>query len=218
MLHRCGPEHDLASLADLFKTILLVNYDYWLAEEDPLKWFTARCGDLCYGWKAGRLFAAISHERLRAYRQTAAEVDQAAGRDALARLLELPNHLDIVRLYRQLPDKLMEESGDTLDADRFAENRKLLFLFRIMETPGLFLIHEETLREINRGLIQLVRIQTFEEIESFLLTTFRLLKVNVRSYPHTSLQCIQVLGAEVFKRGNSRLVESFLWETVRFGF
>ena len=102
--------------------------------------------------------------------------------------------------------------------DRFSENRKLLFLFRIMETSGLALIHEETLREINRSLVLLIRLQTYEEIEQFLLTTFQLLKANVRKYPHTSLQCIQVLGTEVFNRGNSRLVEAFLWETVRFGF
>jgi pyruvate,orthophosphate dikinase len=119
-----------------------------------------------------------------------------------------------------VPDKLIEEGAELLPAaeDRFAENRKLLFLFRIMDTAGLYLIHEETLREINRSLIQLIRLQTFEEIESFLLTTFKLLKANVRRYPHTSLQCIQVLGAEVFKRESSRLVETFLWETVRFGF
>jgi len=82
----------------------------------------------------------------------------------------------------------------------------------------LYLIHEETLREINRSLVQLIREQSFEEIEEFLLTTFELLKANVRKYPHTSLQCIQVLGAEVFDRGNSRMVEAFLWGVVRFGF
>ena len=31
-------------------------------------------------------------------------------------------------------------------------------------------------------------------------------------------QCIQAIGNEVFQRNNSRLVEAFLWETVRFGF
>ncbi len=87
-----------------------------------------------------------------------------------------------------------------------------------MDTSGLFLIHEETLREINRSLVTLIRQQTYEEIERFLLTTLQLLKTNIRKYPHTSLQCIQVLGTEVFNRGNSRLVEAFLWETVRFGF
>ncbi|MCI5208684.1 MAG: phosphoenolpyruvate synthase, partial [Candidatus Electrothrix sp. ATG2] len=46
----------------------------------------------------------------------------------------------------------------------------------------------------------------------------QLLKANVRKYPHTSLQCIQVIGGEVFRRNNSRLVEAFLFEAVRFGF
>jgi len=40
----------------------------------------------------------------------------------------------------------------------------------------------------------------------------------VVKFPHTSLQCIQVLGDEIFARGNSRMVEAFLWGVVRFGF
>ena len=91
-------------------------------------------------------------------------------------------------------------------------------MFKIMDIRGLHLIHEEILREINRSLVLLVQQQSYEEIEEFLLTTFQLLKVNVRKYPHTSLQCIQVLGGEVFKRGNSRMVEAFMWGAVRFGF
>ncbi|MCW5198815.1 phosphoenolpyruvate synthase, partial [Desulfobulbus sp. F3] len=71
---------------------------------------------------------------------------------------------------------------------------------------------------INRSLVQLIRRQSFDEIEQFFTTAFHLLKANVRKYPHTSLQCIQVIGGEVFQRGNSRLVEAFLFETVRFGF
>jgi pyruvate,orthophosphate dikinase len=213
--------YDFTPLATLMRQILLLNYEYWLGEEDPLPWFTNECGELCRGWQAGQLFNAISHQRIRENLAAARAITVAGDpRRALEKLLELPAHMDIVRLYKQVPDKLVEEGAELLPEadDRFAENRKLLFLFRIMDTAGLYLIHEETLREINRGLIQLVRQQTFEEIESFLLTTFKLLKANVRRYPHTSLQCIQVLGAEVFKRENSRLVETFLWETVRFGF
>ncbi len=116
--------------------------------------------------------------------------------------------MDIVRLYRDIPARL--GSGGEEDAPPFAENRKLLFLFRIMDTPGLYLIHEESLREINRSLVQLIRKQRFEDIEQFFITTFQLLKANVRKYPHTSLQCIQVIGGEVFRRGNSKLVEAFL--------
>ena len=125
--------------------------------------------------------------------------------------------MDFVRSYRDIPAWMtIAQTGekDTKALDKW----RLLFLFRIMETEGLGLIHEETLREINRTLGQLIRRQTFEQIERFFTMTFRLLKTNVKRYPHTSLQCIQAIGNEVFQRNNSRLVEAFLWETVRFGF
>ena len=218
--------YNFKPLAELMRRVFTMNYEYWLSEKDPLAWFTEECGDICRGWQAGQLFNAISHQQLQKHLAILNGVDiETDPRQALCVILELPSHMDIVRLYKFVPEKLNEEQQSALKAaekeeqlDRFNENRKLIFLFHIMETSGLALIHEETIREINRGLVQLIRRQTFEEIESFLLTTFQLLKVNVRKYPHTSLQCIQVLGTEVFKRGNSRLVEAFLWESVRFGF
>lgn len=218
--------YNFKPLAELMRRVFTMNYEYWLSEKDPLAWFTEECGDICRGWQAGQLFNAISHQQLQKHLAILNGVDiETDPRQALCVILELPSHMDIVRLYKFVPEKLNEEQQSALKAaekeeqlDRFNENRKLIFLFHIMETSGLALIHEETIREINRGLVQLIRRQTFEEIESFLLTTFQLLKANVRKYPHTSLQCIQVLGTEVFKRGNSRLVEAFLWESVRFGF
>jgi pyruvate,orthophosphate dikinase len=206
------------SIARLMKKILTLNYSYWLEEEDPLPWFEKECGEYCSDWQAGPRLVAISHKTLRKNLEKLAEIDVEA--DSLAglnALLELPAHMDIVRLYREIPTQL-GEAGSGEHPLSSGENRKLIFLFRIMETPGLYLIHEETLREINRSLIQLIRKQSFEEIEQFFTTTIGLLKENVRKYPHTSLQCIQVIGGEVFKRNNSRLVEAFLWEAVRFGF
>lgn len=210
---------DLRALAQLMRTILLRNYEYWLSEEDPLPWFEAQCGDYCRQWHGQDLLLAISHQRIRECLQILEGVDFTADHQAgLELILTLPSHMDIVRLYKEIPAKMVAlEPADETSA-HFVENRKLLFLFRIMDTKGLSLIHEETLREINRSLVQLIRKQSFEEIEQFFVTTFHLLKANVRRYPHTSLQCIQVIGNEVFKRGNSRLVEAFLWEAVRFGF
>ncbi|HBI16326.1 MAG TPA: phosphoenolpyruvate synthase [Desulfobulbaceae bacterium] len=211
-----GPAFDYAPVAHLMRKILSLDYQYWLGEEDPLPWFMQQCGEFCHDWHAGPSMAAISHERLRTHQDTLDRIDIAAEPlTALQQILTLPSHMDLVRLYREIPGHLVQDSA--ADAT-FAENRKLLFLFRIMETSGLYLIHEETLREINRSLVQLIRKQTFEQIEQFFVTTFHLLKANVRRYPHTSLQCIQLIGGEVFKRGNSRLVEAFLWEAVRFGF
>ena len=219
-LRRRQPERpfSLRALALLMRAILFRNYEYWMSEEDPLPWFEKQCGDACREWTGLEFLEAISHRRIRDH-QAILETVELEG-DCLAGLetvVTLPSHMDIVRFYREIPAKMVADSTGETEA-HFVENRKLLFLFRIMDTKGLSLIHEETLREINRSLVQLIRKQTFEEIEQFFITTFQLLKANVRRYPHTSLQCIQVIGNEVFKRGNSRLVEAFLWEAVRFGF
>ena len=211
-------EFDYGAISLLMQKILHLNYDYWLSEEDPLPWFEERCGEFCTDWQAGPLLSAISHPQIKKHlhvlRDIESDTDPLAG---LRNILQLPAHMDIVRLYREIPGKLAADPVQG-DGSPFVENRKLLFLFRIMDTPGLYLIHEESLREINRSLVQLIRKQSFEDIEQFFVTTFQLLKANVRKYPHTSLQCIQVIGGEVFKRGNSRLVEAFLWQAVRFGF
>ncbi len=210
---------DLRSLTLLMRTLLVRNYEYWLSEADPLPWFEQQCGDYYSQWQGQHLLTAISHQRINECKQSLEAIDFTDDyQPALERILELPTHMDLVRLYKEIPTKMVAVESDSEEAAHFVENRKLLFLFRIMETSGLSLIHEETLREINRSLVQLIRKQRFEEIEQFFVTTFHLLKANVRAYPHTSLQCIQVIGNEVFKRGNSRLVEAFLWETVRFGF
>ncbi len=218
---------DISPAASLMHLLLQKTYDYWLSEDDPLPWFLERCDLLEEEFPGQQIFSAISHSAMRA---CLGELDQARiNRDpssALKQIIEMPSHIDIVRLYKEIPRLLGDiETATAVSSDSrgsaanyLAENQKLQFMFKIMDIRGLHLIHEEILREINRSLVLLVQQQSYEEIEEFLLTTFQLLKVNVRKYPHTSLQCIQVLGGEVFKRGNSRMVEAFLWGAVRFGF
>lgn len=222
-----GVTFDFAPFARFVQITQLFCYDYWLSEDDPLPWFLDRHSIPVGDSQSTQLFAAISHDVFRQHKATISGVDlKNQPVLSLKTLLEIPDHIAIVKYYRQMPNKLVEAEAifDKLEKDNntpvhfIKENRKLLFLFKIMDTTGLYLIHEETLREINRSLVQLIRQQSFEEIEEFLLTAFKLLKANVKKYPHTSLQCIQVLGGEVFDRGNSRMVEAFLWGVVRFGF
>lgn len=212
---------DFLPLARFLQNMHIACYRYWLREDDPLTWFLGRCAIAPDDFHSADLFRAISHEtiagHLTAVRELEVRHEPVA---AIKAMLAHPEHIDIVKYYRTMPTRLAEADGvgEEAPAHQFNENRKLLFLFKIMDTTGLSLIHEETLREINRSLVHLIRQQSFEEIEEFLLTTFKLLKANVRKFPHTSLQCIQVLGGEVFDRGNSRMVEAFLWGVVRFGF
>ncbi|MBT8346500.1 MAG: phosphoenolpyruvate synthase [Desulfofustis sp.] len=221
-----GIEWDFMPATNFLKLVLQINYDYWLQEDDPRGWLVEHSQVQTAGLPGEETFSRISHEALRDHRRKLETIDmQADPPAALRTLLSLPSHIELVRLYKQIPGYLGQiiepgASAGYVDEEMShpTENLKLLFMFKIMDTKGLHLIHEETLREINSSLVILVRRQSFEEIEQFLLTTFELLKANVRKYPHTSLQCIQVLGGEVFKRGNSRMVEAFLWGVVRFGF
>ena len=217
-----GGAFSFAPLAALLRTMLDDSYRYWLSEHDTAAWFQEHCGPLKNDEAAGALFAALSHAAMQEHRDKLAALDITGDAcAALTQLFEFPGFIDIVKLYREVPpclEKAEERLGSSTDMHRFVENQKMLFLFLIMDTAGLYLIHEETLREINRGLVRLIQQQTFEEIKDFLRQAFQLLKANVHKYPHTSLQCIQVLGDEVFDRGNSRMVEAFLWEAVRFGF
>lgn len=215
-----GVSFDRNPALRIVRLALQINYDYWLGEDDPLPWFADRSGLNPDDLPDRQVFEQVSHETLRFYRDRLGAADLREDTLAADKLFELPSHIEIVRLYKAIPGYLgaIADRGDENTSTHFAENHKLLFMFKIMDMRGLHLIHEETLREINSSLVILVRQQSFEEIEEFLLTAFQLLKVNVRKYPHTSLQCIQVLGGEVFKRGNSRMVEAFLWGVVRFGF
>ncbi|MBT8359577.1 MAG: phosphoenolpyruvate synthase, partial [Deltaproteobacteria bacterium] len=227
LTERCNVGFDIQPSASLLRLILYKNYEYWLSEDDPLPWFLDRCKLGAEDFQEQQIFSSVSHEAIRQYRADLDKIDvDVRPQEALQSILNLPSHIEIVRLYKDIPQYLsnagtaeaLKPVAESPIMDSLSENHKLLFMFKIMDTKGLYLIHEETLREINRSLVVLVRQQSFEEIQEFLVTTFELLKVNVQKYPHTSLQCIQVLGGEVFKRGNSRMVEAFLWGVVRFGF
>ncbi|MGI9536235.1 MAG: PEP/pyruvate-binding domain-containing protein [Desulfocapsaceae bacterium] len=217
---------DLQPPVRLVQLVLRINYEYWLQEDDPKAWFERHKSAGSADLPAEETFTKLSHQALQENLRQVEQIDaQPDPLPALSKLLEQPSHIEIVRLYKEIPpylaqiaDNAVPEHSEIVESEHPVENLKLLFMFKIMDTKGLHLIHEETLREINSSLVILVRRQSFEEIEEFLLTTFELLKANVRKYPHTSLQCIQVLGGEVFKRGNSRMVEAFLWGVVRFGF
>ncbi|MBF0584483.1 MAG: phosphoenolpyruvate synthase [Magnetococcales bacterium] len=190
---------------------LLATYQYWLHQSDP-EWFAVLGTDPC---------EEISHRALRrSVELLEALASEPHDRALLSRLAELTTFTDIVRGYRTAAERLGEITSDSSTSDKqIVEERKLRFLFHIMETEGLSLIHEETLREINRSLVHLVELeQSFEEIHVSLLRAFSFLKSYVVKYPRTALQSIEVLGSEVFKHGNSQLVEAFLGQVVRFGF
>ncbi|MBF0614626.1 MAG: phosphoenolpyruvate synthase [Magnetococcales bacterium] len=204
---------DLTACLQLEFSSLRATYDLWLDQADPI-WYTVRGHHEC---------DTISHRTLRVAKEELRLLSESVpALEILHRLALLPSYLDIVRGYREAANalgRLPAKVEHSADSEQLAESRKLRFLFHILETDGLSIIHEETLREINRVLAHLVALQqSYEELRDAFLRTFAFLKVNVVKYPLTALQCIEALGLEVFKRDNSRLVEAFLEQAVRFGF
>ncbi len=179
-------------------------YDYWLHQDDPADSSEIRTDGL----------EVISHATIQDRLDKLKQIEgNPCSAQQLEQLVEFPTYLDIVKGYRQHANLL-----GAADSELLNQNYKLQFLFHIMDNDGLFMIHEETLKEINRNLIQLMRKQTYDEIEEFFLRAFVFLRANVKRFPHTALQSIEVLGTEILKHNNGRLVEAFLAQAIRFGF
>lgn len=219
------PEDSLtAEFNNLLIRTLTETYHYWLGEEDPLLWFAEEGqGDIPgERIKEDKAFWETSHQRLRFLLQelqkiTPREEKSNGSTQMLRQLLTFPSYLEIVRAYQKIPHLLAPPKAEEGEVP-LLKNKKILALFKIMEVPGLKDIHEEILREINRTLIELIPKESPERMREFLIKTLSLLKSSMENYPHTALQCIQSLGAEIFNHGYSPLVEVFLELVLHFGF
>ena len=221
-LRKLPPEVRISEFNGLLMRSLRASYEYWLQEEDPRLWFHGKEDDSpALGDKEGDIFERLSHPRLREH---LAQLEQLSSRDGtvetLRDLLTLPGYLEIVRAYKEIPGRLSGLWGERKegDQDQLGKNRKIFALFKIMEMKGLQDIQEEALREINRTLIDLIQKAPPEEMQELIRKTFSLLKSSVEHYPQTALQCIQTIGAEVFNRAYSPMVELFLEQVLLFGF
>ncbi|MEO5327785.1 MAG: PEP-utilizing enzyme [Magnetococcus sp. THC-1_WYH] len=205
-----GEPLDWDSLKNFAKMSLLASLDYWLAIPDPVQFAG---GD-------AEAVTDIGHEALNRAKNCLMKWDLVpANRESLIAILALPDFMDIVRGYQRAAETLGSDAVVGQEPAQEEQNRKLVFLFHIMRIDGLRLIHEQTLRDINHTLSQLVRMrQGFDELRDYFHEAFQFFKEAVATYPHTALQSIDILGDEVFRRNNGRLVEIFLERTVDFGF
>ncbi len=199
---------------------LRITYDYWLAQPDPSFWVEEECACKLHQniKRYFELIYPVSHENLRSLKTKLDLLcSQEEDGQLLESLLEFPDYLDIVRFYKKLPEQIASLAEET-DPEDPLHNIKIIFLFRILETPGLVPIHEDTLREVNRELVNMIRREPSEKLDDFITRAFALLRKNIRHYPWTALQCIKNMGFEILDRGDPRLAELFLEEVVRFGF
>ena len=192
-------------------------YLHWLSEEDPQDWFVKETGNIDNPKMINRFFKNISHQQVRHFMS---ELEDIAGsqntvsEDVLKRLLVLPGYNQFVETYREIPQRLLNESAD----DGRGQHWKLIFLFHIMNISGLSMIHEEALREINRTMSWIIGHEDYKNVQKLIQQTFSILKARTGEFPATALNCVLNMGKAVYKTDDSDLVNFFIDSVIDLGF
>jgi pyruvate,orthophosphate dikinase len=184
-------------------------YRYWLNEADPQTWFEKEAFEIDAKINFEDFFNAISHRQINDWKnQLDAYTNdtQIGSQEISKRLLELPGFAQIVDAYRQIPRRILQKSAK----DGRGHHFKLIFLFHIMNLAGLYLIHEETLRDINLTLTWIIENENYSKIENLIRRTFKILKEQTRMYQATTLNCVLNMGKGVFNTDEIDLVNFFI--------
>ena len=192
-------------------------YRYWLNEADPQAWFEKEAFEVGAKINFEDIFSPISHRRLNEWQSRldiCTHEKQVGSKENSTRLLELPGFGQMVDAYRQIPRKIMKKSGK----DGRGHHLKLIFLFHIMNLADLYLIHEETLREINHTLTWIIENENYRNIQNLIRKTFTILKEQTRMYQATTLNCVLNMGKGVFNTDELDLVNFFIDSVIDLGF
>jgi pyruvate, orthophosphate dikinase len=212
---------DITEGCNAVNCLLIKYYDhvftYWLSEKDPWTWFEQETDKIDTPENLRKFFQVISHKQIDEYKSRLEEIAQSKNiesQDVLKKLILLPGYDQFVETYRKIPQSLLDESVKTVRGYRW----KLIFLFHIMNIVGLSMIHEETLRDINRTLSWLIAHESNLNIGSLIHKTFSILKTRAGRYPSTALNCILNMGKGVYKTDDSDLVAFFIDYVIDLGF
>ncbi|MEE8551708.1 MAG: PEP/pyruvate-binding domain-containing protein [Desulfobacterales bacterium] len=192
-------------------------YTYWLSEIDPGTWFKEEVDKIDDPEKTDELFQQISHKQLKQFQAELEGIAQSkniASEDVLRSLIALPGYNQFVKTYREIPQRILDEDTKNVRKNRW----KLIFLFHIMNISGLSLIHEDTLRDINRTLSWLIARESLLNTSNLIHKTFSILKTQTGKYPVTSLNCVLNMGKSVYKTDDGDLVNFFIDSVIDLGF
>lgn len=208
---------DIEVFNNLLFRYLSVTFEYWLNEEDPLKRlkqvkrFTFTEEQLK---KLEQLLYPVSHTHLRELLDHMRRLDKSDDQYfRLKELIKLPGYMQMVKFYEDLSG-MLAITGD-VHTDLIL---KMLYLLKIMEIKGLSGIHENILREINRTISEMIRIEDAGQIKTILSDIFGVLNESFKVYPETVLYCIQVIGNEIYNKSDSGFVDWYLQKIILLGF
>jgi pyruvate, orthophosphate dikinase len=212
------PDVTLACVNKLLNKYLKTSYDFWAGHKDPLGWFINEVNTPDADKKElNEIFITVSHEELIKLQETLDSIIKTHKDDEKGlfnELINLPGYRQITDQYRNIPRLLFNKGEET----GHGQHWKLIFLFHIMNTEGLSVIHEETLREVNRTLTLLIETEKPKNLQPLILKTFGILKESVNIYPGTALNCVGNMGTAIYKTDESELVNFFLECVMDLGF
>jgi len=193
------------------------SYSYWLNEECPWAWFEKQADLIDNDLNLKEIFNGISHNQIKKWNFDLTNISREKKIDSeelLKSLLQMPGYKEIVEIYKEIPQKLLKEGRKDSKGNRW----KLLFLFHIMNTSGLSMMHEEALRDINRTVSQLIEQEKYYNIDKLIDKTFSILKTRTSKFPAVVLNCVLNMGKGVYKTDEIDLVNLFINSTIDLGF
>ncbi|MGD9227307.1 MAG: PEP/pyruvate-binding domain-containing protein [Desulfobacterales bacterium] len=214
-----APKSDgvLNAVNQLVTRFLHFTYNYWLSEKDPLSWFEKEAFEVDPQNSYKEFFRNISHQRLEKWNRQLGRIEnkQQLKPDAfLTSLLKFPGFHQIAAQYREIPPALLKKGGK----NGHGRHLKLIFLYHIMSINGLSLIHEETLRDINRTIGWIIEHENYRYIQKLIQKTFSILKEQADMYPATALNCVLNMGQGVYKTDEIDLINYFIDSVIDLGF
>jgi pyruvate,orthophosphate dikinase len=217
LLEKIHNQIDLNIFNKLLKRFFKETYSYWLKQKDPLLWLKENNYFQLpedKHEKIEEIFYPISHSNLTELLNELNSIDNIEHEIIrLKELVKFPGFIQIARFYEEIGAKL------SLTGDVIRDlNIKILYLLMIMDTHGLSSIHENTLREINRTISNIVRLGEPDQIKEALSEIFQVFQQSFKKYPETALYCIQITGNALYGKGISSLVEWYLQKIVSLGF
>jgi len=192
-------------------------YEYWLSEDDPLEWLISEAGESDLSSALAGLLDGVLHTDIRREQETLEEIanqEKIADPATLERLLGLKTYNQIVEQYRAIPQALLKAGAEEINGNYW----RVIFLFHMMNMPGLSMIHEENLRDINRTLTWLIEHESYSRIMQLIDKTFHILEARTHEFPATALNCVRNMGKGVYKTCESELINFFIDGIIDLGF
>lgn len=187
--------HDVFNMT---KDLLIKCAEYWEVTSRVEKWFQEK----------KTLFGAENSERIKFigkpfFEELKQQINKASNWSELCELLFFN---DIANYFRRFTEKF----------DTALE--KIYYIFYLLHLPGMVLLKNHLLYDMNRLLRNVLKELGEGEITNFLNNIILLFRELKEQHSSTVLDCIQTLGKEVIDTKDQKIIRFFVNELIKLGF